>query len=223
MRRQVEPRVRYFSGLDLGQAQQFTALAVLEKTAFGDPADPAVPPPQYAVRHLERFPIGSPYPEVITRLEALFKEKPLAHSRLVVDQTGVGQPVIETLKDSAVRAEVSLVTITAGLKASYDAGAWLVPKKDLVGVLQVLLQSRRTKVAETLLEAATLVKELGNFRAKVAPSSTGNLLADWREAPHDDLVLAVAVAAWYAERFDSQPWGMAVPDVLVPGAAWWRW
>jgi hypothetical protein len=109
MRRHVQPRVRYFSGLDLGQAQQFTALAVLEKTAFGDPADPRVPPPQHAVRHLERFPIGSPYPEAFTRLEALFQEKPLAHSRLVVDQTGVGQVVMEMLNDSGLSAEVSRV------------------------------------------------------------------------------------------------------------------
>jgi hypothetical protein len=107
------------------------------------------------------------------------------------------------LKDSAVRAEMSLVTITTGLKASFDAGSWLVPKKELVGVLQMLLQSRRIRVAETLPEAGTRVKELENFRAKVAPSSTSDLLADWRDAPHDDLVLAVVVAAWYAECFHS--------------------
>jgi hypothetical protein len=107
------------------------------------------------------------------------------------------------LKDSAVRAEMSLVTITTGLKASFDAGSWLVPKKELVGVVQILLQSRRIRVAETLLKAATLVKELENFRAKVAPSRSSDLLADGREAPHDDLVLAVVVAAWYAERFHS--------------------
>jgi hypothetical protein len=214
--------VRYFSGLDLGQAQQFTALGVLGKTAFGDPADPEVPPPQYAVRHLERFPIGSPYPEVFAWLAALFQEKPLAHSKLVVDQTGVGHAVMEMLNDSAVRAELSLVTITAGLKASFHASSWLVPKKDLVAILQVLLRTRRIRIAETLPEAKTLVGELERFRAHVTPSSTGDLLADWREAPHDDLVLAVAVAGWYSERFDNQPWVPAVPEVLVPGPAWRR-
>ena len=33
-------RVQYFTGLDLGQAQQFTALAVLEKTSVGDRGNP---------------------------------------------------------------------------------------------------------------------------------------------------------------------------------------
>jgi hypothetical protein len=154
---------------------------------------------------------------------ALVNEKHLAHRRLVVDQTGVGQAIIEMLKDSAVRAEVSLVTITAGLKASFHASSWLVPKKDLVATLQVLLQTRRIRIAEMLPEAKTLVGELERFRAHVTPSSAGDLLADWREAPHDDLVLAVAAAAWYAERFDNQPWIIAVPEVLVPGPAWRRW
>jgi hypothetical protein len=89
-------------------------------------------------------------------------------------------------------------------------------------VLQILLQSRRIRVAETLPEAATLVKELENFRTKVAPSSTGDLLADWRGAPHDDLVLAVAVAAWYAERFGHESVARCYPIVLTAAPAWYR-
>jgi hypothetical protein len=215
--------VRYFSGLDLGQSQQFTALAVLEKTDFPPVEDGTEPPDQYAVRHLERFPLGTPYPEVFTKLEKLFQEKPLAHSRLVVDQTGVGQAVIEMLKNSEVQAEVSVVTITTGLKASFDAGGWLVPKKDLVGVLQILLQSRRIRVAETLPEAPTLVKELEEFRAKVPAGGGGDELVDWRERPHDDLVLAAAIAAWYAERNDYEPWVYFLPEVIGSRPEWWRW
>jgi hypothetical protein len=98
--------------------------------------------------------------------------------------------------------------------------AGLYRTKDLVGVLQMLLQSRRIRVAETLPEAATLVKDLENFRAKVAPSSTSDMLADWREAPHDDLVLAVSVAAWYAERFGWEPWAAFWPRVIDAAPRW---
>jgi hypothetical protein len=31
------------------------------------------------------------------------------------------------------------------------------------------------------------------------------------ERPHDDLVLAMAIAAWYGESFDCKPWVPAVP------------
>src|SRR5689334_13159211 len=51
----------YVSGLDLGQASDFTALAVLEKTIFPDPSPTGKPVINYAVRHLERFPLGTAY------------------------------------------------------------------------------------------------------------------------------------------------------------------
>jgi hypothetical protein len=43
------------------------------------------------------------------------------------------------------------------------------------------------------------VRELSGFQVKV-PSATEEELGAWREGAHDDLVLAVAVAAWIGER-----------------------
>jgi hypothetical protein len=43
------------------------------------------------------------------------------------------------------------------------------------------------------------VQELLAFRVKVAASANETFEA-WRERDHDDLVLAVAVAAWTGER-----------------------
>jgi hypothetical protein len=40
---------------------------------------------------------------------------------------------------------------------------------------------------------------LQHFQLKSVPMAQDALL-EWRERPHDDLVLAVAVAAWQAER-----------------------
>jgi hypothetical protein len=74
-----------------------------------------------------------------------------------------------------------------------------VPKKELVGVLQVMLQARRIKVAPTLPEAATLVRELTTFQVKITPAAN-EVFGAWREGQHDDLVLAVAIAVWQAER-----------------------
>jgi hypothetical protein len=79
-----------------------------------------------------------------------------------------------------------------------EAGGWLVPKKSLISSLQVLLQSRRLKVAPSLPDAQVLVQELELFRMKVTLSETD--AEQWRERPHDDLVLAVAVAAWEGEN-----------------------
>jgi hypothetical protein len=75
---------------------------------------------------------------------------------------------------------------------------WIVPKKELVSTMQVMLQTRRVKLPSTLPEAATLTQELEKFRAKITDLSEEDLLA-WREGPHDDLVLAVSCEAWMGE------------------------
>jgi hypothetical protein len=75
----------------------------------------------------------------------------------------------------------------------------LVAKKELVSALQGLLQSRRLSIASTLPDTALLVKELETFKAKVTLAQA-ETLEDWRERPHDDLVLALAIAAWLGEK-----------------------
>jgi hypothetical protein len=72
-------------------------------------------------------------------------------------------------------------------------GGHLVPKQDLVGVLQVLLQGKRIRVSQELALSAMLLEELHQFRMKAVPLTDD--VIEWRERPHDDLVLAVAVAA----------------------------
>lgn len=197
--------VRYVSGLDLGQAAEFTALAVLERAEAPDPASPGRVLGRYAVRHLERFPLGAPYPEVGARVAALFAAPPLAGSPLGVDQTAVGKPVLDLLRRARPRAVLRPVAVTAGHQAhADDGGVWLVPRKELVSTLQVLLQARRVKVAPSLPDAQTLVRELQNFKMKFP--SVSDPFEAWREGPHDDLVLAVAIAAWLGERGMKRLW-----------------
>ena len=96
------------------------------------------------------------------------------------------------------------VVITSGQQATRAAsGAWHVPKKDLVRCLRQLLQCRRLQVA-ALPERALLIEELQLFRVKIT-STTKETFQAWRARDHDDLVLAVALACWWAERQDVGP------------------
>lgn len=192
---------QYIAGLDLGQAQDYTALAVLEQTTTPDPEDYHRRVRCYAVRQLKRFPLGTSYTAVCARLVEMFQNPVLKNSTLVVDQTGVGRPVVDMLKRSKIEAHIRPVTITAGqASAPADGGGWNVPKKELASTLQVLLQSRRLKVATSLPEAETLVKELQAFRVKINVANASESFESWRERDHDDLVLAVAIAAWEGEH-----------------------
>jgi hypothetical protein len=47
--------------------------------------------------------------------------------------------------------------------------------------------------------AKTLAEELGKFRVKINMASATESFEAWRERYHDDLVLAVALAAWAGE------------------------
>ena len=221
----------YFLGVDLGQAQDFTALTVLEReerdtgrrrdrpdlmnmsmTYYGGvPARKSIPIPTeavtenlYAARHLERLPTGTPYPAQVKRIKELhdrLKADTKKAPHLVVDQTGVGRPVVDMLRAAGL-SPIS-VTITGGDAVSRDGKDYRVPKRDLVSVVQVLLQAERLKIASSLREASTLTAELLAFKVSISlkgHDSYGNDVGPWRENPHDDLVLAVALAAWYGEH-----------------------
>lgn len=191
-----EPRptpTEYVVGLDLGQVHDYTAVAVAE---VPEPVNDA--PRIYAVRHLERV-RGKPYPEIVKRVCDLMAAPPLngGNTSLVCDATGVGRPVVDLLRQAGLGPIA--VTITGGDLVSDEGTNYRVPKRDLVGAVQVLLQGRRLKVAEQVPEARLLVEELQNFQIKITASANDTYGA-WREGTHDDLVLAVALACWWGER-----------------------
>ena len=74
-----------------------------------------------------------------------------------------------------------------------------VPKRDLCGVVAVLLETSRLVFAKAQPHLAVLLAELRNFRVKIDPATSHDSYAAWREKDHDDVVLAVALAAWWIE------------------------
>lgn len=188
----------YFMGLDLGQAQDYTALAIAEEQAEQGKEGAEV---SYHLRHLERLPLGTPYPDVVTHVRRLITGTPLeGHCTLILDLTGVGAPVYDMFAAADLPCELYGVSITGGDTVTWDWRRVRVPKRDLVSATQVLLQSGRLKIAQALPEAATLIQELLNFRVKIDPLTAHDSYSAWRETAHDDLVLATALAVWIAEN-----------------------
>jgi hypothetical protein len=104
------------------------------------------------------------------------------------------------IRHTGLAASLNPVLITVGHEVTIgDDGAWHVPKKELVSTLQVLLQSRRLLIAGRLPDAETLQRELLAFRVKITVARN-ETFESWRERDHDDLVLAVAMAAWLGEH-----------------------
>jgi hypothetical protein len=74
---------------------------------------------------------------------------------------------------------------------------WLVPRRDLVFSALALFEGEQLKIAQGLDLTRTLTQEFTDFKPK-APKEE---LEGWRLAKNDDLVLAVAMSVWAAERF----------------------
>ena len=194
--------MRYTVGLDLGMGAEPTALAVLERRRVEptDKLDQRQPP--YALRHLERFAPGTGFPVIFDELGTLLGTPPLPGAWLLVDYTGVGRAVLRLLVGALtgrVTCQYSQILVTAGhLVGSPPTGGFAIAKPELIGTLMVLLQTRRLQIAKDLPHAALLVRELENYRPKVTLPKADELA--WRDGAHDDLLLAVALAAWGGER-----------------------
>lgn len=197
----------FFAGLDLGQAQDSTAVALLAREVDRDRAC-------YALRHLQRWPPGSPYPRIAEDLSRLLRAVPQQGCRLVVDQTAVGRAVAQLFRLGATGSTRQVLISAGHAVTSGEDGCTHVPKKELVSVLQVLLQTQRLKVAAGLPLAESLTVEMAAFRATVTVAG-GTEELSWRERKHDDLVLAVALAAWEGER---NPPSVGIP--LILGERW---
>ncbi len=206
----------FYIGLDLGQSNDYTALAVVEKVTTSEGGDPDL-----HLRHLERYPLRTPYPDMVAQVAALVEDPQLRTTRLdrrlgqmvldepdlLVDATGVGRPVVDLFRERGLRYKA--ITITGGNKVTVAslAGGYGVPKRDLIGALEVPFHSGRLKVAAGLYLWETLRSELQTFRRKVSLTTGMDTYEHWRESDHDDLVLAAALACWGAER---KPQGAAV-------------
>ena len=191
----------FLAGLDLGQAQDYSALVVVERTQR--PSEASVlgstpPAAQYAVRFIKRWQLGTPYPVIVKELGTFLGQVPLVDTtKLIVDYTGVGRPLVDMLKQASLRPVA--VSIHGGDRVSQDGMDYRVPKRDLVGTVAVLLQQQRLQIAESLPETPALMHELLNFKVRIDPATAHDAYSSWREQDHDDLVLALALATWWGE------------------------
>jgi hypothetical protein len=196
----------FIVGCDLGQVADYTAFCVVEAHRL-NPGSPQEPQYHYEVSHLERH-RGVGYPQLVQRAVALCAGLP-APPVLAVDESGVGRPVVDYLRLANPRTSWLLpISITSGADATAQPdGSFHVAKRLLVGAVQVPLQNGHLRAGRNLPLAPTLVKEMLTFQAKITPS--GNVIygapatTDWRNGPHDDLLLSVALAVWAAPRADA--------------------
>jgi hypothetical protein len=176
---------------DLASVSDWTAACVVQ-------AD-LTRPRKYEVPHLDRW--RTPYPETVQRLVTLANTPPLDTAVLVLDQTGVGRPVVDMVRSVLPGRVVWGVTITAGsgvTKGEHPRDV-RVAKKLLVSTGQVVLSTRRIKVARELELLDLTLNELTAYQMKITPGLNESY-ENGRDAPNDDLVMALCMGLWAGEN-----------------------
>jgi hypothetical protein len=203
-------------GVDLGQKRDYTAIAVVEpqrRERDGRSED------YYITRFLERLPLGTPYPAVVQRVQAVVVNirrqvanqpprfempTPSASITLYVDATGVGQPVVDLLKSAGVPVRPTYFTFGDRRVEQRDRSislgkAWLVSR------LQALLQTGRILLPQTM-EARVLAEELLDYEIHV-DEKANDTCGTFRVGSHDDLVTALGLAVQEPVRQYRITWG----------------
>ena len=185
-------------GVDVGQKRDPTAVCVAEGDEREVEGRVEV---HYLVRHLERLPLGTPYPEVadrIARITGRVRARTGENPTVYVDATGVGQPVVDLLRDQVRSGEVVPVWFTSGDRRTetWEDGGRRVSlgKAYMVSRLQALLGSGRLHLPKTG-EAEALRRELAVYELRVDAQARETFGA-FKTGTHDDLVTAMGLAAY---------------------------
>jgi phage terminase large subunit-like protein len=161
---------QYFAGLDLGKLQDNSVLAVIRKENDG-----------LKLVYLYQFPLQMPYTEVINTLVAA-NEK-FHFQKLLIDQTGVGEPILENLKEQGI-------TRTEGQTLTQDT------KTDLLTNLKLFMEQNQLAIPYN----KTLCQQIND--QQFSYGKNGKLSFNHPPNSHDDMLWALALAVYAAK---SQP------------------
>ena len=184
---QEELRGEFFIGVDLGKKQDYSVVAVVRRF-----------PCCLKLVFMKQFPLGTEYTSVIGYLKILCAR--LKHVHIVlVDQTGVGESVVEEAKKENPLIQGIMLTMPT--------------KMDIFGYLLMSMQ-QKIQCASCATEHPgiqipyddELIAELHNVRYEL--TKAGQILFSHASGTHDDRVIALALAA-YASRESAAP-------VLIP-------
>jgi hypothetical protein len=194
--------------VDVGQKHDPTAIAVAE---YEWRQNESREEDHWLVRHLERLPLGTPYPQVADRLAELVGNIKKRKSEIrepmpwggyglrtvtpsvtiYVDATGVGQPVVDEMSSRSLSPIA--VYFTHGDRRTEEGRSGVrLGKAWLVSRLQTLLQSRRIHLPNTQ-ETQRLAQELLDYEIRVSEDANDKYGA-FKVGTHDDLVTALGLA-----------------------------
>ncbi len=202
---------RFIVSLDIGKHQDYSFRSINDlhladrvlrgRTTYGPMLEiQRKPIRMHRFVDLHRYQIGMSYPDLIRSIGDVLERLPgRPHPpQLVVDGTGVGQPVVDSLTEQGLRP--FSVVITAGLDVTNSTGRSAnVPKAILASTMDAALADGRVSFVSDTPGSEILKAELMAFRVKTR--STGSVSYEaLKSSDHDDGVLSVMLSIWFGQN-----------------------
>ena len=134
--------------------------------------------------------------ELVARLSRLCHHPHLAgHTTLLMEKNSPGQVVDEMIKRANLPVTYIPVTTTSGKQVIVRGSERFVPKEKLIGSVEYLLQQNLLKISSQIPQSDLLREELRQFERRSQRGGASKLAAG---TGHDDMVMALALASWWA-------------------------
>jgi hypothetical protein len=207
----------YVITVDIAKKRDYTSIFIAKQTPDIVEGNPTLQNPDRIIKfmdivYMEQFNNIS-YPNLVKIIgDRAGHSSLVGNSDLLVDGTGIGEAVVDLLREKGlspipiiftggnasreVYHEIGSVFSTTGqLRGARMLKEIHVPKTHLIDAGRIMMQQRRVRVAPGLKEADDFRNQLASFTTK----ANGKTEAD-SELTHDDKVVCFLMGAWWIVR-----------------------
>jgi len=162
------PEGNYYAGVDFGKHKDYSTITVVKRENHN-----------LQLVYLQEFELGTAYTNVINHL--LKAHQKFNFQKIIVDQTGIGEPVLDELKSQGL-------SNTQGMTFTVKA------KEELLTTLKILMEQKRLK----LPYHRRLCQQINEQQFQY--SRSGHLSFSHPVGSHDDMLWALSMAVWATTR-----------------------
>ena len=194
----------YWVAADLGQANDFTAVAVIKDEALPivDDSKVIVGPRQRSIVYADRF-RGVSYVDVCDHLIRLRNAPPFGgKSELVIDGTSIGRVVSDMLFDQSVPHMA--IQMTGGQEWRRSGRYVNASKTLMIENLAVLFAAGELTFAHDLPLRSEIEEDLGSFTTQTTAAGNQIITQSRNASGHGDLGIGLIVAAFASQYLAPQ-------------------
>jgi phage FluMu gp28-like protein len=169
------PKGRYFLGVDLGKKMDYSVITVVRWNGKEEIAE---------LVGLVQFPLETPYATVIGMVKLICNKLDRVE-KVLVDQTGVGEYILEDMKATHIRSKIEGIMLT-------------VPsKQEILSHMKQLMQTN----ALNLYYDPDLIAQINVERYELTRG--GQILFNHPEGTHDDQLWSLALCVYATRTLDT--------------------